>query len=287
MPMRAPKAMTIRQALFGVFIRPTSHIPFVHGPQTRSINAYLKKVPRGSTLLSDPAHPINEAIQSRLVHITLSTGGIDPSPTFLRSLIAGLDTSKGVEEVVRQVGKNKQGLPVVKITTKQRLFEEAQVARRTKTASKKNADTSKQLEMSWGIDRAGDLKHRLKRMQEWLREGRAVEVLVARKKKGKSVDLPEAQELLSDMRSAASEVEGVEESKAMEGQIGGQATLHFKMKASAKTGTQETPMAMLKRQREEKLAKKEVDKAERKKVLDERDRIRKEAEKQRQTMQVA
>lgn len=80
-----------------------------------------------------------------------------------------------------------------------------------------------------------DLDHRLKRLKEFLEDGRRVEVAFGKKKrKGwkqkKDVAENEVNEMLEQIRQAVGEVEGAREWKEMEGQAGGTLTMYFEAK---------------------------------------------------------
>jgi len=105
---------------------------------------------------------------------------------------------------------------------------------RQKLKPKKNPqDTGKQLELSWAID-TNDLGHRLKKMKGFLEEGRKVEVVVAKKKGGRMASPKECEGVIARVKQAVAEVEGANETKAMEGKVGGTATLFFEGRAKEK-----------------------------------------------------
>jgi translation initiation factor IF-3 len=83
----------------------------------------------------------------------------------------------------------------------------------------------KNLELNWAIA-GGDLKHRLERLKEFLREGRKVEILLGPKKRGKKATEQEANAVIKAVRDAAGECKGASEVKA-EGTVGAVMTVVF------------------------------------------------------------
>lgn len=113
---------------------------------------------------------------------------------------------------------------MARIVSKAWLREVAQAAWKPK---RDPTDATKQVELSWAID-SHDLFHRVRRIQEFLREGRRVEVLVAGKKKGRTTTKDEVDVIMTAVRDAIAEVEGASEWKEMEGQVGMEVILYFR-----------------------------------------------------------
>ncbi|KAK5167507.1 uncharacterized protein LTR77_007206 [Saxophila tyrrhenica] len=88
------------------------------------------------------------------------------------------------------------------------------------------ASSVKTLELNWAID-SNDLGHRMERMQEFLGEGRKVEVVLAAKKKGRKASMEECAAALARIRKAVDDVDGAKEVGTMEGKMGGFAVLKF------------------------------------------------------------
>ena len=99
------------------------------------------------------------------------------------------------------------GVPVCKILEKKKVYAEAKAKEKSK--KRKSPEQSKKgLEINWAID-AHDLSHRLKRLKQFLSEGRKVEVLLADKRKGKKTATAEEMEaVIRKIESAAREVPG-------------------------------------------------------------------------------
>ncbi|CAO2651736.1 Nn.00g000190.m01.CDS01 [Neocucurbitaria sp. VM-36] len=83
----------------------------------------------------------------------------------------------------------------------------------------------KSLELNWAIA-AGDLKHRLERLKEFLREGRKVEILLGPKKRGKKATEEEARAVMKAVKEAVGECKGAGEVKS-EGVVGGVMTVVY------------------------------------------------------------
>ncbi|KAI2621770.1 hypothetical protein GGR54DRAFT_79131 [Hypoxylon sp. NC1633] len=100
------------------------------------------------------------------------------------------------------------------------------VAAETERRARRKAVDTKELEFSWGI--AGhDLGHKLRRMRDFLARGLNVEVLLARKKRGRAATREEAEALVASVREAVASVEGAKEGRKMDGAVGGVAKLFF------------------------------------------------------------
>lgn len=122
---------------------------------------------------------------------------------------------------------NEEGewIPVCKIVSKKEQYQ-AEKARKERSKSSKMAttDSVKTLELNWAID-LNDLGHRMKRVEEFLAEGRKVEIVLAKKKQGRVASMEECQEVLRRIKETVEGVKGAKEVKAMEGPVGGLATL--------------------------------------------------------------
>ena len=93
-----------------------------------------------------------------------------------------------------------------------------------KAKKKENLDSVKTLELNWAID-ANDLGHRLKKMEDFLSEGRKVEIVLARKKQGRKATVEECEDVLRRIKETVEAVKGAKETQALEGKLGGVATL--------------------------------------------------------------
>lgn len=198
---------------------------------------------------------MDEAISSLNVHF------VDSDEVFHRntSLSKLLTTFDRATYRLRQVALDQEdNLPICKLITEQELWAE----RRQKEKPKKTvADTSKQVELNWAAER-NDVEHRVKKLQEFLREGRKVEVLLAPKpqRKGRKATPEEIEGMLKTLRAAVAEVEGAAEWKAMDGVEGKQSILYFR---PGENGRQTVKKGASVEEKADKLAKKEAEKEER------------------------
>ncbi|KAF2000933.1 hypothetical protein P154DRAFT_465238, partial [Amniculicola lignicola CBS 123094] len=228
------------RALYRVFIAPN----FAPSPTTallpilfRRFKTYKKDTARHA--ITD-YYTLDTAIRSP--YINLVQPSIDPSaPTTLArsvrlsEVLASIDRSK---EYLLQVvpgsydefGRpDMQNLPVCKTITKMELRSQLQKRleiERRQAMGKAVGPTTKTLEINWAIA-GGDLKHRMLKLQEFLGEGRKVELTIGPKRKGRVATEKECGDLLGTVRRAVEEVGGAKETKPPEGKIGGVMLLVF------------------------------------------------------------
>ena len=74
---------------------------------------------------------------------------------------------------------------------------------------------AKALEFNWAISQ-NDLQHKLDRLTTFLKEGRRVEVVLARRRKGREATEAEKSSLLSAVRKHVENMEGARESKELQ-----------------------------------------------------------------------
>ena len=118
--------------------------------------------------------------------------------------------------------------PICKIQSKERL-REAEKARQ-KAERNSRGGTAKTIELSWVIDRH-DLGHRMDKLKGFLEKGWKVEVVCAKKRKGKTATPEEAEALVARIRDVCGSVVGSREFKPMEGKLLETVTLHLEGKA--------------------------------------------------------
>lgn len=120
--------------------------------------------------------------------------------------------------------------PVCRVVSKMdlRAQHERKVEAARKQAKSVTGPPQKNLELNWAIG-GGDIKHRLNKLQEFLREGRRVEVLLGPKKKGRKATAEEAGAVLRAVEEAVEGCKGAKEVKR-EGVVGAVLTIVFEGK---------------------------------------------------------
>lgn len=167
---------------------------------------------------------LDENINARQVHLVSADGKLEPAQP-LSTILSSFDRKKYF--LVQVSSPDEDEAPVCKILEKR-------IVRATEAAKAKpvrNAQTMmKQLELNWAIG-GNDLGHRLNKMDEFLGQGRRVEVVLGVKKKGRVASKEEAEAVVSRIRAKVNEVEGAREWKPAEGAVGARMTLYFEGKA--------------------------------------------------------
>jgi translation initiation factor IF-3 len=117
--------------------------------------------------------------------------------------------------------------PVCRVVSKMdlRAQHERKIEAARKLAKGAVGEPQKNLELNWAIE-AGDLKHRLNKFQQFLIEGKKVEILLGPKKKGRKATPDEANAVLKAVRDAADKCPGAREVKS-EGAVGAVLTIVF------------------------------------------------------------
>ncbi|PSK51926.1 hypothetical protein B9Z65_3193 [Elsinoe australis] len=116
-------------------------------------------------------------------------------------------------------------VPVCKVENKA----EAAAKARAKEVERKEArklapEGVKIIELNWAIG-GNDLGHRLKKVEEFLKARRRVEIVIAPKRRGKKATKEEADGVLKKVREAVGMVEGAKETRPLQGQVGGVVSL--------------------------------------------------------------
>ncbi|KAL8817022.1 MAG: hypothetical protein Q9223_004073 [Gallowayella weberi] len=183
----------------------------------------------------------DEGIRAREIQVVASDNTLQP-PTTLRDSLASIDRQT---HFIIQVGEKihprftdapasekgqtdqRPKIPVCKIVDKR---SQRQAAIDRAKPKKSSTIPTKELECNWNIG-PHDLDHRLKRMREFLSEGKRVEVVFGKKRKGwknkKEVTEDHASGLVRFIRDQAAQVEGSKEWKVMEGRAGKELRMYF------------------------------------------------------------
>ncbi|KAF2148469.1 hypothetical protein K461DRAFT_297883 [Myriangium duriaei CBS 260.36] len=111
-------------------------------------------------------------------------------------------------------------VPICRIENKAEASARAREAAQQKKEMRKIApEGTKVVELNWAID-GNDLGHRLKKVEEFLRARRKVEVVIAPKRRGRKASGEECEVLLKRVRAALGNVEGAKEVRPMQGNVG-------------------------------------------------------------------
>lgn len=138
--------------------------------------------------------------------------------------------------------------------TRAALEEELSVKVKAREPKKTEEELTKQVELTWAIT-GNDLSYRVARIENFLKEGRRVEVVIAPKKGGRKATSDEVRELLKYIRERLKETEGTEEWKGLEGVPGAQVTMFYQNKGM-KAVVSEEKRARKEEERQEKLEEK-------------------------------
>lgn len=124
--------------------------------------------------------------------------------------------------------EKEEWIPTCRIISKKEQYELDRQRQKQKVQAKKNSGeaSTKTVELSWAID-GNDLAHRMKKVVEFLNEGRKVEVVLAKKKGGRKATGEECEGVVARILETVEGVKGAKVGKAMEGKVGGVLTLFF------------------------------------------------------------
>ncbi|GAM91624.1 hypothetical protein ANO11243_096760 [Dothideomycetidae sp. 11243] len=111
-------------------------------------------------------------------------------------------------------------VPICKIENKAEAAARVRELAATRKEQKKLAPEGvKIIELNWAID-GNDLGHRLKKVEEFLRARRKVEVIIAPKRRGRKATREECDSLVKKIKDALGNVDGAKESRPMQGKVG-------------------------------------------------------------------
>jgi translation initiation factor IF-3 len=227
------------QALYRVFVqpalstrtRPTALIHKIHHQQQPNT---FRPFSQTTTTLAARGPPKkrtqlwNEEIPARRVQVVDPDTDTLCAPERLRNVLASFDHKECRLVCVSPLPTedlDEEWIPTCKIINKQVAY----AAEREKKKLQKTrmaAEGTKTLELNWTID-TNDLAYRMKRMQEFLAQGKKVEIMLARKKRGRRATPEECQDLLIKIREAVDQVKGSKELKEFEGVMAGVGALLY------------------------------------------------------------
>ena len=168
--------------------------------------------------------PYDEEITDRYIALVTLDGEHQPRVA-LDMVLRRLDRT--AEHLVQLSPANASAgkLAICKIFTKAGLRETQRAKVNAVKEAKKKVVTNKILEVNWAIA-DGDLGNKATQLESFLREGRRVEVLLARKKRARVATGEECRKVLKRIRDAIKAVPGAKEEKT-EGKIGEKMSLVF------------------------------------------------------------
>lgn len=179
---------------------------------------------------------INERIPAGLIHLVNENKLLPPVP--LKDVLGSFDHSKDFLAMMSR--PEQEGPPICKILN--RTFESGRL-REQKKASKSQSNSKagpepKQLELNWAIA-PHDFEHRLGKLEQFLKKGLNVELVLMRKRKGKKATVEEGQALVERINQRVKEVEGADTWRPMEGAIKGPALGELRLYFKGKSGGSE------------------------------------------------
>ncbi|KAL8753963.1 MAG: hypothetical protein Q9199_004680 [Rusavskia elegans] len=225
-------------------------IPLRYQPFNLQYRNYGPRNKRSTAAPSNDGLIRDEGIRAPEIQIVGPNNSLQP-PTSLRGSLASIARST---QFLMQVGEkihprfadapgpdegqrdNRPKIPVCKVVDKHS-HRQAEIA---KAKPKKNVSIpTKEVELNWTIA-PHDLDHRLKKMREFLSDGRRVEVVFGKKRRGwmqrKDVTEGKAKGLLEMIRDQAATVQGSKEWKVLEGEEGGELRMFFEAKGNKQKG---------------------------------------------------
>jgi len=177
--------------------------------------------------------PYDEEIKDRYIALVTLDGEHQPDVP-LDTVLRNLD--RATEHLVQLLPSNASTgkLATCRIFTKAWLRETQRAKDKATKEAKKKRVANKILEVNWAIA-DGDLGNKIAQLGSFLKEGRRVEVLLARKKRARVATGEECEKVLKKIREGIKAVPGAKEEKS-EGKMGEKMTLVFESK---KTKTSE------------------------------------------------
>ena len=184
--------------------------------------------------------PRDEAIRSLTVRIVSADNKIQ-EPSYFPDILASIDRKTHFIQQVSPSDDPEFPIPICKIIDRKESREQER-ARAKAAKSSQHAASAKKLELSWGIGKH-DLEHRMKKVKEFLEEGRRVEIVVgASRRKGQAkkaakIEAQEAVETFKTIKEAIAELDDATEWKPMVGSVGTLAILYLEAKTKKVKGS--------------------------------------------------
>lgn len=169
---------------------------------------------------------LDEKIDTREVRVKTPDGKISP-PVDLRRVLNSLNRT--TSHVLQLSKPGEHEFAIVQVVQRADLIkqikEKEAAQRRVQHAQKEKKP--KQIELNWAIS-SNDLQLKLKQMEDFLRKGKKVELLLASKRRQRKASAEEAEALLKTLKDKIQEV-GAVEVTPMQGALLRQATMTVKM----------------------------------------------------------
>ncbi|KAF2686866.1 hypothetical protein K458DRAFT_476577 [Lentithecium fluviatile CBS 122367] len=236
------------RALYRVFVAPTLHTthPAIFRPPIRLVTPLIPVIPRRTIYYKKVAqrhtltdhYTFDDAIEAS--HVNL----VDERGIFLNNM--------PIEQALKNYNRtthhlllvapgtvdefgisDPEDMPICKIVSKidlrKQFAKKLELKAREESGRLGTAGDAKKLELNWAIA-GGDLAHRLSKLQNFLREGRKVEVTLApkhNKYRGREASSEECDKVLKAIRDAVLDCRGASEPKEPDGVSGGVMTLFF------------------------------------------------------------
>ena len=170
----------------------------------------------------------DEEIGGRMkyVRVVYSDGKIqEPQP--LNDVLRSFDrTNNFLVQVSAPEEGTEEEYPVCRVLAKRDVYAHEQA--RTKKAGGGGGMVTKQIEISWITDQ-NDFRHKMDRLEEFLTDGKRVEIVLIQRRKGKKrvASEPEMEGMLKAIRERVAGIVGAKESREVERKPGGIMTLTF------------------------------------------------------------
>ncbi|KAF2140757.1 uncharacterized protein K452DRAFT_288844 [Aplosporella prunicola CBS 121167] len=244
--MRARHLSTTAQALYRVFVQPSLSVPARLPVCARPFPA-IAAVARCSPAqirtavsvanvkqqLEEERPPYNDEIESDMINIVEEDGTFRPNLWRDDVLRRMNRTTHHLVQVGAEGQNSKYPNPTCKVLSKIFLRQQDnEKLEKLKKKTKSVEDLSKTIELNWGVS-DHDLSHWMKRLVEFLEEGRRVTIVLGPKKRARKASQEEAEAALAKVRATVKSVKGARERTEPIGEVGAVMTMVFDGKEKA------------------------------------------------------
>lgn len=174
-------------------------------------------------------NPVNWEIKFKTITLIDRTGKQQHNVSLART-IRSLNRDNGLEEflVLVEEPTQQESTPKCKIYTKTQLLDRKKQQEMAEKVGIRKSRAEKEIDLNWSI-REHDLVWSLKKIKEWLEDGKRVSVSLKRKRKKLETDVTECMELIGKIRDTVKSVRGTSET-SVEGKLGLAMVLEFQAK---------------------------------------------------------